>query len=361
MRFLIGIFIFLFCLINFSILAQKVVPQREYIVNRIKELRKIHTPNGIEELKKVKIGGVDHWLSIRGIDKDNPVMLFIHGGPGSPMMPTTWAYQRPWEDYYTVVHYDQRGAGKNYLNDDQEKALEHLNYNQLVKDASEIVDYLRNYLKKDKIFVMGFSHGTEVGLFLVKERPDAIHAYGGIGQTSNDQEDYIAKRAMEIARERQNQEAIQDLERLEKLKGVQDKKKEYALGLRKWVRQFDGGWYGKPDLDLYFNLPDWAPEYTQEDVNVQMVATQTSTRILLNENQSTEKLPTKYEIPIIFFQGLYDLHTPYEPAKAFMERIEAPAKNFVTFKYSSHFIMFEEPGKLLEAINDNFLAILKGK
>ncbi len=132
-------------------LAQTPVPQREYIVDRIEEIRKIHTPNGIEELKKVQAGGIDHWVSIRGIDKDNPVMLFIHGGPGSPMMPLAWAYQRPWEDYYTVVQYDQRGAGKNYLNEDGKKAMENLNFEQLVTDASEIVDYLRSYLKKDKM------------------------------------------------------------------------------------------------------------------------------------------------------------------------------------------------------------------
>lgn len=339
--------------------AQKEVPSRPYIVERLEDLRKIHSPNGIEELKKIKLGGVDHWISIRGIDKDNPVMLFLHGGPGSPMMPLTWAYQRPWEDFYTVVHYDQRGAGKNYLNNDREQALEKLNFSQLVEDASEIVDYLRDYLNKEKVFVMGYSYGSSIGLALSKKRPEAIYAYGGIGQSANRQEGYLAKRLMEMAVERGDQEAIDDLNALKAIKGIPDKRKEYALGLRKWAREYDGGWYGKPDLDLFFNLPDWAPEYSQEDVDVLLKATSNTTRTLLNENEPEGPLPLNYEVPIIFFQGIHDLHTPYETAKLFLEEIKAPYKQLISFKYSSHFIMFEEPGKLLQAINDQFLPLVK--
>ncbi len=361
MKFHPFILIILLSLPAFSIFSQEKVPEREYIVDKITDIRKIHTPNGIEELKKIKAGGVDHWLSIRGLDKDNPVMLFIHGGPGSPMMPLTWAYQKPWEDFYTVVQYEQRGAGKNYLNEDRDEAIKALNIDQLVKDAEDIIDYLRAYLKKDKVIVVGFSYGSGIGLRLVKKRPDAIYAYGGIGQSSYQQEGYLAKRTMEIAVERNNQEAIADLKRLEKLKGVKEKSKEYALGVRKWVRQFDGGWYGKPDFDLFFSIPDWAPEYTQEDVNVLLEATQNTTRIILNENDPEGPLPTKYEVPIFFFMGLYDLHTPYETAKTFLENIQAPMKKFISFKYSSHFPMFEEPGRLLHEMNNHFLPIVEKK
>ena len=76
-------------------------------------------------------------------------------------------------------------------------------------------------------------------------------------------------------------------------------------------------------------------------------------------NEEEAPLPLNYEVPIIFFMGLYDLHTPYETAKEFMEEIKAPYKQFITFKYSSHFIMFEEPEKLLQAINEQFLPFTK--
>ena len=76
---------------------------RDDITARIAELRRIHTPEGIESLEQVSIGETRQWVSIRGQHRDNPVILFIHGGPGTPMMPMTWAYQTPCEDFFTVV------------------------------------------------------------------------------------------------------------------------------------------------------------------------------------------------------------------------------------------------------------------
>ncbi|HET6463075.1 MAG TPA: alpha/beta hydrolase, partial [Candidatus Krumholzibacteria bacterium] len=71
-------------------------------------------PGGIDELKTVEIGGIQQWISVRGDNPSNPILLFVHGGPGSPMMPLAWTFQRPWEEFFTVVQWDQRGAGKTF-------------------------------------------------------------------------------------------------------------------------------------------------------------------------------------------------------------------------------------------------------
>ena len=84
----------------------------------VAEMRRIVTPQGVERLERVRIGGIDQWISVRGFDRRNPVLLYIHGGPGFPAMPTSWYYQRGWEEYFTVVQWDQRGAGKTYLAND---------------------------------------------------------------------------------------------------------------------------------------------------------------------------------------------------------------------------------------------------
>ena len=84
----------------------------------IAEARKIVTANGVERLDKVRIGGSEQWVSIRGADKRNPVLLLIHGGPGYVSMPMSWWFTRGWEEYFTVVQWDQRGAGKTYLLND---------------------------------------------------------------------------------------------------------------------------------------------------------------------------------------------------------------------------------------------------
>src|SRR6218665_3015602 len=84
----------------------------------IADMRKIVVPGGIERLEKVRIGGIDQWISIRGNDPRNPVLLMLHGGPGWVAMPTSWYFQRGWEEYFTVVQWDQRGAGKTYTSND---------------------------------------------------------------------------------------------------------------------------------------------------------------------------------------------------------------------------------------------------
>ena len=85
-------------------------PAREII----RDLGKIVAPNGVQESYVTRIGGVDQWLNVRGQDRDNPMILFVHGGPAAPIMPSQWQFQRPMEEYFTVVNWDQRGAGKTY-------------------------------------------------------------------------------------------------------------------------------------------------------------------------------------------------------------------------------------------------------
>lgn len=114
------------------------VPNRDYITARIRELRRIHAPEGIESLEAVPIGGMTQWVSIRGLNRDNPVILFIHGGPGTPMMPMTWAYQAPWEDFFTVVQWDQRGVGKNAVSTDRQALVETLTNDRIIDDAVEM-------------------------------------------------------------------------------------------------------------------------------------------------------------------------------------------------------------------------------
>ena len=80
----------------------------------VRDLERIVAPSGVQETYKTRIGGIDQWLNVRGQDRANPIIVFIHGGPASPLMPTTWQFQRPLEEYFTVVNYDQRGAGKTF-------------------------------------------------------------------------------------------------------------------------------------------------------------------------------------------------------------------------------------------------------
>ena len=128
----------------------------------IADLGRVVAPTGIQESYKTKVGGIDQWINVRGQDKANPIILFVHGGPASPFTPTAWEFQRPIEEYFTVAHYDQRGAGKSYNNTDDDTIGATVNVAQYVNDAIEVAEHLRAKYGKRKVILVGHSWGTIV-------------------------------------------------------------------------------------------------------------------------------------------------------------------------------------------------------
>ncbi|MGE8233741.1 MAG: alpha/beta fold hydrolase, partial [Stenotrophomonas sp.] len=125
----------------------------------VADMRRVVADNGIERLEKVRIGGIDQWVSIRGNDARNPVLLMLHGGPGWVAMPTSWYFQRGWEEYFTVVQWDQRGAGKTFASNDPVQLAPTMTRERMVADSLEMVAWLRHEFGKQKIFVLGQSWG----------------------------------------------------------------------------------------------------------------------------------------------------------------------------------------------------------
>lgn len=320
---------------------------RDSIVSRIADLRRIHTPDGVELLEPVTIEGSTQWVSVRGKHRANPVIVMIHGGPGTPTMPIAWAYQAPWEDFFTVVHYDQRGVGKNALGANREALAPTLTFDRLVADAETMVAWLRQKLGVERVILMGYSYGTTLGMALAARRPEWLHAFVGVGQVSGGGDAYLYRRLRELAQAAGNRDAIRELDSIAPYPRPGAPMSTVLL-TRKWARYFNGGWYGKPTFDLLFALPEWAPEYTSADMSVQSEATRWASRTLAGRGRG--ELPARLSVPVVVIQGRHDLHTPYEPARAFVERLEAPRKTFVTLEWSAHVPMLEEPGRFLQAL-----------
>ena len=333
------------------------VPERAYIVGRIADLRKISTPEGIEVLEEVPIGGSRQWISIRGLNRANPVLLMIHGGPGSPTMPISWAFQTPWEDFFTVVQWDQRGIGKNFLTADTTALAGTLRVERMVTDAEEMVAHLRTRLGKEKIVVLGFSWGSQIGLMLAQRKPEWLHAYVGVGQASDGGEEHLYRRLLDLADRSGNKVAQAELKAIAPYPGPEVKLPSIIM-TRKWARFFNGGWYGRPDFNLYFALPEWAPEYSQADVSAGRAAIQWAERNLVGDmfEKSFDHLEPM-RLPVLFLMGRHDLHTPYAPAKELFDRIQAPGKKFITFERSAHFPMFEESGRFLLTLVEEVLPL----
>lgn len=341
------------CLVSHA----QIISSREEAVELIRELRKIHTAKGIELLQQVTLNGEKQWISIRGKDQSNPVLLFIHGGPASPVMPVSWAFQNPWEDYFTVVQWDQRVSGKNWLTADTARAKVNLNRDEIVHDGLALVDYLRETLRKEKIFIMGYSFGASVGIRMAAAIPEKLHAYIGVGQPSpGDPEGYLYTKLMELAKAEKNEAAANELKAIAPYPKPGGSSPREILVTRKWARYYNGGWYGKRDISLYFSLPALAPEYSKQEVESLEVSTPWSTRKIIRAGRRTE-FDYTFSIPIIFMMGEHDLHTPYEPCKAYFDKITAPKKEFYSFRDSGHFPFLEEPGRFLVTLVNDVLPL----
>jgi hypothetical protein len=109
----------------------------------VADLDRIVTSNGIQETFEAVLGGAHQVVNVRGADRDNPILIFVHGGPGAVEMPFAWAFQRPWEDFFTVVQYDQRGAGRSFLLEDPKKIAPTLTIERYRDDAIELIELLR--------------------------------------------------------------------------------------------------------------------------------------------------------------------------------------------------------------------------
>ena len=335
---------------------------RDSVHSLIRDLRHIATPEGIDTLFPLEIDGSKQWVSIRGLNRANPVLLFIHGGPGSPMMSLGWAFQKPWEDYFTVVQWDQRAAGKNFVGTDTAAVKEDFTMDRMVQDAEAVIAAVRTMLSKDKVVVLGFSWGSELGVNLVAKRPDLVHAYVGVGQAgSGDNEGYLYRRVVELATLHGNRTALAELEAIAPYPAPDGSMPEKSARLaRKWAGVYNGGWYGQPSIDLFYRLPRLAPELTVEDLAVQMPAQKfaggKAFAAMASDDLSRFK---RFEVPILIFHGRYDLFTPFVTARDLFQRMDAPLKKFIPFERSSHFVMLEEPGRFLVTLVEEVLPLTR--
>ena len=319
----------------------------------IQDLGRIVAPSGIQESYKTKIGGIDQWINVRGQDKANPVILFIHGGPASPLIPTVWQFQRPLEEYFTVVNYDQRGAGKTYVEDHSDATGETLHIPRYVDDAIAIAEHVRQRYGKSKVILMAHSWGTTIALNAALQRPDLFYAYVGIGQFVNtrDNEKISFDYGMQQARAYGNTAAVQEMETIAPYPGDQPITRERIIIARKWAQFYGGLSAYRESSDYFFNAPLLSPEYTAADVCAVDQGNLFSLGRLLPEFLNIDfKGVHSFPVPIVMFLGRQDYTTPAQPTVDWLAKLTAPSKRAVWFERSSHMIPWEEPGKMLMSL-----------
>lgn len=321
----------------------------------IAEARKIVTPNGIERLETVRIGGIDQWVSVRGKDRRNPVLLHIHGGPGYVSIPMSWWFSRDWEEYFTVVQWDQRAAGKTYLLSNPASIAPTLTQERMIADAGEIAAWARRELGQDKIFVSGHSYGSYLGLELAVRHPKWLHAYIGVGQMTNmpESERRGWAYAFEAADAAGNTKALRDLKSIApyaapgRLIPLQD-----IYTQRRWVEFYGGTMAYRHGNQAEGNLADLSPDYTDPEIGHIWDGNGFAERYLLPVALSLNLASvSKLECPLLVFAGRHDFNVNSQLASDWFASVDAPSKQIVWFEHSAHLPMTEEPKYLLALVN----------
>ena len=324
-----------------------------YRLNAKTSTEKIDGDNAISELKMVPINGTQLAVMITGADKDNPVLLCVTGGPAGTEIPFIRKYEKELAKHFTIVHYDQRGAGKSFSFQEDYKDI---TYHQHVADLIALTEYVRDYLNKDKVYLLGHSYGTYLGTLAANEKSEYYKAYIGVGQMSQETkaEYYTLEDCIAAAKEKGNEKDVQYLESIrEKIRNGE------MFTPRKYVRKYHFAEH-ENSLDTPYVIAKLiaGPEYNLMDsikyiyagLKYAMPLAMQSIRDPLSETVTEVKVPT------YFVLGKYDGMTNTRAAKEYFDSLTGDVKKeFVVFENSAHSPQIEENEKFVDWMCNNLL------
>ncbi len=322
---------------------------RAWRQHQIAEALAIHTPHGIDEAAFVRIGGIDQFIQIRGEDRANPVILILHGGPGISMIGLTPVFQ-PWEKFFTVVQWDQRGAGKTYGRNGGAAEASLMTIDRMSKDGLEVAEYLRSHLRKNKIVVLGHSWGTVLGLRMVRQRPDMFSAYVGTGQLVDKQANEERSYALLMIKVHAAHDARATAD-LTRIGPPPYKSLETLYAQRKWLSAYDTA----AERDLTANMTPmvlFAPNYSLMDILNFQAAIAFSQAVTYDEinGYDARKLGLAFAVPFFVFEGSEDNQTPTALAADYLSTVRAPVKRFVLLPGGGHSAMLTMPDVFLRGL-----------
>lgn len=286
---------------------------------------------------------------IRGADKNNPIIIFVHGGPGFPEIPYVRKYQDILEKKFTVVQYDQRGAGKSYQ---FFKDYSNLSPELLTDDLIELTKYISVRFGKDKVLLAGHSFGSYIGMLAAAKAPDNYIAYIGIGQVSNFSES--ESDALDYCIDEASKEGnTDDIEILENIKYRVVNGDTFVP--RKYIEKYGGGSrltdeYGDLRKGYLMNREYNLLDIVRFELGLKKSVAMTDDFL----QKPLTSLVNKLEIPCYFHMGQYDYKTSAKAAKNYYNSITAPEKEFILYLESAHYPQFEEKEKFSEWIINKF-------
>lgn len=291
----------------------------------------------LNEAGLVPIGGIEQWVTITGESCANPVLLFLHGGPGNAMSPYAATIFRGWERDFTLVQWDQRGAGRTFGRNPPGSPP--LTVQRMADDGLALVEYLRTRLGKQKIVLVGGSWGSILGVHMIKARPDLFHAYVGfaqvVGSAQNQSATYARVRALAAAAADSSVSAALD-----------------QMGPPPWTSPRNPGIVRRATRAYEARTTDAAPaewwipaagydspqmladaEAGDDYSYLQFVGVEGNGMFA---GVDLPALGAEYRVPVLLVQGTEDLVTAPEVTREFFDGINAPMKELVMVPRTGH-------------------------
>lgn len=329
-----------------------------FILASFTSTKKITSPKGISEIKYLDINNSKQYVLIRGQDTTNPVLLFLHGGPGASATALLRKFNSDLENHFTVVYWDQRNAGKSFNRKTSKDEIKVANY---IKDVEYITSYLKNKFKVERIFLVGHSWGSRLGMYAIQKHPENYSAFVGVGQelASFEGEKISYEYTLNKANEQNNIKAIKDLEESGPPQSG-DYTKMYKNGFwgqvkqKDWLLKLGGERYAKTSYTDWFYSIWSSREYSFFDLIKYAKSSAFCAGNIIydpdfNNFNFFNQIP-EVKIPVFYISGAHDYNTPWELVQKYACEIKAPKKEFILFDKSGHSPVFEEPKRFNEEI-----------
>lgn len=313
-------------------------------------------PEGIASLEQVRLGGVDQWVLIRGRSIHNPLLVYLSGGPGVSELPWVRHFNAPLEEHFLVVQWDQRGAAKSY---GALKDRDALTLDQFVSDASELLELLTSRFSQEKVFLVGHSWGSILGVLLAQRRPERLHAYIGTGQQVNFLENDTLShlRAYELAIRYGDTGTLTKLARIGPPPYTGPDMTRRYMTLMSLASRHAGRRNITPEMLLSVLK---APEYSLRDKVHLFLGLKETFPLVYPQlaGVDLEAQVPRLEVPVWFLLGREDYVTPSEIAARYFEKLEAPSKTLLWFEHSGHSPPFEEPDRFNAILGQQVRSVL---
>jgi pimeloyl-ACP methyl ester carboxylesterase len=304
-------------------------------------------PGSIASLEKVDLNGSQQWISIRGQDVNKPVLLFLAGGPGGSQLVTERRALGGLEDHFVVVNWEQPGAGKSFDAVDRST----LTPERYVTDGLALVAYLRERFDEEKVYVLGESWGSALGIWMVEREPESFHAIIGTGQMVAFLETDLMcyDFAMQWAQDRGDTEKVARLQEQGPPpyygKGVALKEALYLMDTFNYMNQDPAISDAGPEYGLYDKV-NWFRGPLGETLDIvypQLWDVDFRTQV------------TQLEVPVYFLLGRHDVNAPPVLAEEYLELLDAPHKELIWFERSGHNPWVTESAEFVDVVVNKVL------